>query len=592
MSLGRSIRSTQFITTYGVGSIIGTREGPSVIRTIKGSGLFQPDGNLDIEDWEIREERLTSILRSGGSSVRIFKLPTNAELNKPEDYPIYKVNPFPEWSRCRKHMILYRLERGQKRGCPRCGSLGEEEAWRKARREAIRFVRVCPKGHMDDVNWHALVHQDPSSCDNHTYRWRGGGSSLSEVTIECTECGESRNFGRAYRSSWSCSGRYPEEGRRREGCSEKSRIIQRNASNIRIPNLITALSIPPQTEKIYNILSHSSIRPLVMAEGLVEKPEDLMNGIKSLVERGEVSGQTLRTLEQEEAENIKEVMAEIREEQAKTRSPEELIQEEFDALRRAAEEGTGDRHRQLFEIEPEEVEFVETRLGGLRIVPVRRLRMVMVQNGYCRISTGEDYDLTERNYRDGEGNFWYPGVDLFGEGIFIDLVDPESGESIPLSVHGDAANLWMRGYQENQDVRHPVFVWWHSLSHRLIKSLAVDSGYSSAAIRERVYSQVDEADRSRAYGGILLFTVQRGGDGTLGGLISLASSFSRVIESALRDIDFCSNDPLCRERQFTPARINGSACYACLFSSETSCDHFNKNLDRNVLRDNKPRFES
>ena len=31
-----------------------------------------------------------------------------------------------------------------------------------------------------------------------------------------------------------------------------------------------------------------------------------------------------------------------------------------------------------------------------------------------------------------------------------------------------------------EEYLHPVFVWWHTLSHRLITALSVDSGYSSA----------------------------------------------------------------------------------------------------------------
>ncbi len=64
---------------------------------------------------------------------------------------------------------------------------------------------------------------------------------------------------------------------------------------------------------------------------------------------------------------------------------------------------------------------------------------------------------------------------------------------------------------------HPVFVWWHTLAHRLINALSVDSGYSSAAVRERVYVYLNTTDGSFD-GGILLYTVQPGGDGTLGGL--------------------------------------------------------------------------
>ncbi len=134
---------------------------------------------------------------------------------------------------------------------------------------------------------------------------------------------------------------------------------------------------------------------------------------------------------------------------------------------------------------------------------------------------------------------------------------------------------------------HPVFVWWHTLAHRLINALSIDSGYSSAAVRERVYNDIDPGT-GQAHGGILLYTAQPGGDGTLGGLIALVPHFDRVLRAALNTIDACSNDPLCSEEQFRAGRYNGAACYACQLISETSCEHRNTRLDRTLLMENLP----
>jgi hypothetical protein len=74
----------------------------------------------------------------------------------------------------------------------------------------------------------------------------------------------------------------------------------------------------------------------------------------------------------------------------------------------------------------------------------------------------------------------------------------------------------------------------------------VDSGYSSAAIRERVYTYTEN---NKTVGGLLLYTAQSGGDGTLGGLIGLVPHFERILKSALRNVDACSNDPICIEEE-------------------------------------------
>ena len=168
---------------------------------------------------------------------------------------------------------------------------------------------------------------------------------------------------------------------------------------------------------------------------------------------------------------------------------------------------------------------------------------------------------------------------MHGEGIFIDL---PPAENLDFNRFETAEAWWSEFKKKKTYLFHPVLVWWHTISHRFIKALSIDSGYSSASIRERVYIKADGDEHVR--GGVLLYTSQRGGDGSLGGLIALVPQFSRVVSAALRNLNSCSNDPLCLEQKFALGRINGAACYACLFLSETSCEFGNSYLDRNLLR--------
>ena len=50
-----------------------------------------------------------------------------------------------------------------------------------------------------------------------------------------------------------------------------------------------------------------------------------------------------------------------------------------------------------------------------------------------------------------------------------------------------------------------------------------------------------------------------------------------------------SFDPKLKEERGDPAhaRFNGSACYACCLLPETSCEEFNRLLDRKLLFDKK-----
>lgn len=127
---------------------------------------------------------------------------------------------------------------------------------------------------------------------------------------------------------------------------------------------------------------------------------------------------------------------------------------------------------------------------------------------------------------------------------------------------------------------HPIGIWWHTFSHRLIKAISADCGYSLASIRERIYI-VKEEDEIKA--GLLIYSARPGMDGTMGGLIYQVPRFKKIIERALQNIDMCSNDPICGTNHLRLGQLNGAACYACLFLPETSCEFGNIGLDRNLL---------
>jgi len=85
--------------------------------------------------------------------------------------------------------------------------------------------------------------------------------------------------------------------------------------------------------------------------------------------------------------------------------------------------------------------------------------------------------------------------------------------------------------------------------------------------------------------GLLLYTTG-GGDGSLGGLCSLADKkyFEGIIISSIKDSDWCSADPVCINSEAQgPQRSNMAACHNCLLIPETACDNFNSLLDRDLI---------
>lgn len=574
----QQIRPSQLITTYGPGSLIETPSGPVAICSL--DRIFQ-DNRLSLTDFEIVDARLAQSPSLNGAG--IVRIPVNAEVRAQESQWLYRSEALPFWSLCVEHRILY----ASSARCPNCALSTVARNRTKAGREAIRFVRACTNGHLDDVDWHYVVHGGPK-CTNQSghYLWQGGGSSLRNVTISCPDCQLQINFGTAYSRTWPCSERLPENGPRppQANCSAPARIVQRGAANLRVPDFASALTIPPLATRLTSILQDSRIMTLcnmLNAQGQIS--EIAFRNALGFVQPP-LGQSVMQFLQQCSWPEIQQAIGHVLAVVAGLARP--LKEEEFDSLQHAATFGAPPVSSSqigappLFEVRLTEVRNFSGPSGRhvFRVVPVSRLRMVMVQLGYRRLDP-PNAQLVTSGFS-SNGRTWYPGVELFGEGIYLDF----GSEELPLT--GSRYGSWMQSYMASaaDETLHPVHVWWHTLAHRLMRAFAIDSGYSSASIRERVFFRQRAGESAR--GGVLLYTVQPGGDGTLGGLLALVPRFDRVLASALRDLNNCSNDPLCAEA--VPNGINGAACYSCLLASETSCEYRNIHLDRTLLLENLP----
>ncbi len=593
--MAQPIRRSQFITTYGPGAILEGPDGPRVIPTLGDSGIFT---GRRPTDFEIADQRLSQALLEGSG---ILRLPSNAEVHEADFRGIYSTRPFPSWSLCVTHGVLYQKTSSDNRACPRCPPrVSRDDAWRQARREAIRFVRACQSGHMDDVDWLHMIRHRNTPCSPAYLHWRGGGGALRDVNVVCPDCGGQVNLGYAYSADWPCSGRQPEQGNFRPGCDQPSKIVQRGAANLRMPEIRTALTIPPRYTRLHRLFEMSVVQTMLVTARPQSK-HDLVLSLEDLASRGLLNQSLVEEIQDYPEENILGAVGDVLT-GGTASNDRELRLEEYKALSEAASRGAPPQQSPVrgsppqFEVIEQHVRvLMESAWYGLRITPVSRLRVVMVQKGYRRL--GPLNLLVDLPFDDGQ-RLWYPGVELFGEGVFVDL-NPATAHGHPSrDLQGPAANAWfdawvspssshLQARPHSRHELHPVFVWWHTLAHRLMNGMAIDSGYSAASLRERVFVEIDEQSGD-ASGGVLLYTAQPGGDGTLGGLIALVPQFERVLEAAMRDLDACSNDPLCSEETFGPTKHNGSACYSCALVSETSCEHRNMSLDRRLLLDNPP----
>ena len=156
-----------------------------------------------------------------------------------------------------------------------------------------------------------------------------------------------------------------------------------------------------------------------------------------------------------------------------------------------------------------------------------------------------------------------------------------------LAVQGRLADL-RQGHQawtEYRNIARPFpggpYVLLHTLSHLLIRSLAMRCGYPASSIRERIY--VEDTAEGLRYG-ILLYTGTPDAEGTLGGLVQQARHMEDHLADALRMGALCSNDPICA--QHAPGTsmerrwLHGSACHGL-------CTH-RRDLVRDAKRLSRP----
>ena len=243
---------------------------------------------------------------------------------------------------------------------------------------------------------------------------------------------------------------------------------------------------------------------------------------------------------------------------------------------------------------------------NLRAHRVTKLRTVTALKGFSRPvrdANGNLADLVSLSHSDENGIDWFAAVKSQGEGILITFDDESS-----LCENGKRWNCWSSKFAtlvadppENKHLYrglrneplttkinekhlaelHPMFVWWHTLSHHLIRTIQQDTGYSSSAISERIFAHKIDG---RWTGGILLYVTEGGMDGTLGGLTSLVPNIQKYLDIIGQESDNCSNDPLCTDVTSSSLE-HDRACYSCTYNSETSCGHRNLFLDRLLLRE-------
>ncbi len=582
------VRRSQLIATYGIGAIVDLEK-----------GSFMPMG---LEDWEsatrlpsltIGEARLQAQL-----GVSHFRLPPVTE----ELGPSGRVDPahsapairFPAWHECPKcHRIgtegdPFQLSAdGSQLECTAHG--------RPVFTTPVRFVLACRKGHMDEFPWAWWAHRRRNGgvCDRPTLelKSRGKSAALADLYVHCQKCGSSESMGDAFRpeslKGTSCHGRRPWLHDRQPGCDSPPRVIQRGASNAHFPVVASALSIPPVSEATFQIIEgHWMTLGALPAEAVAPVLTNLANTYDIPLDA---------------------LMAAYREKQKIEGTHGEFTDagsraEEYAALSNDRDDpivgGVAPQFCNAVSDPPDAIAPWFDLVGA-----VSRLREVRALAGFSRIEpfpvSGE---RIAKAIQDGQvsplsktARNWLPAAEIRGEGLFLrfrnEAVDawveanPDIAKRVQVLETRSAAIANDRGYLRDYRITARLLLV-HSFAHALIRTISIDCGYSSSALRERLY--VRDADPLRpAMNGVLIYTGSPDSEGSLGGLVRLADprQLERIVLQTIRNARWCGSDPVCLETDPAQSgdRVSGAACHCCLLVPETACEKFNRELDRTML---------
>jgi len=615
------MRRAQLVTPFGVGAMSVLVNGTSVIT----AGLdhwYAPDEakTLALEEYQEHDWRLEARLR-----VSEFRLPPDFrnkghgddQRNVRLTVPVLR---FPRWCFCMfcKRLELSTLTMQQPVLCKD----KKHADWKyKPRMSQVPFVAICTAGHLDDFPFDKWVHgSHQPACSGTLSLMSVGGGGLEGQRVVCDACSKERNLrgiteGRTVSGQerttlsdqlsspehpYLCTGAKPWLAELDGACDQPMRGALRAAGNVYFPKVESSIYLPRRegavSEQMHELMRHPAVsgtmRTLhsifgaeldvkMLREQLLKNlppelfgpihDEELIAGYRDLLgvdekepESGEESGNELLT------------------------GDDEWRYPEFQHIRQTPKDDC------LTATNPGLHMDLGPYLERVRSVDVlretRALRgFTRVRDDVLKLSVGK---ALLRRQPLPPAQDWLPAYVVKGEGIYFEL-DPgrleawEARSDVQRRAkkvtdhYGAIASE--RGLQDR--TLTPRFVLLHTLGHLLINELVFTCGYSSASLRERLYVSTTG---EREMAGLLIYTAAGDSEGTMGGLVRMArpDNLRSVFASAISDARWCSTDPVCMdagEKGQGPDSCNLAACHGCALLPETSCEEFNRFLDRGLV---------
>jgi hypothetical protein len=611
MPANKPIRRSQLISPWGVGQMINFPKDESLM--VAGLDLWELkfrelERSKSLDEFIVEEERLAKRLR-----VKNFRLPPDYR-----DNPLEKTNQFlkipfvrfPKWHYCTNCGYMHKVPIFHHEK-PRClgirfseRSCADTPNNRRRKLIPVRFISICPDGHIEDFPFEEWVHNG-SKCshDNPILRLRAGRSSgaLSGIEISCN-CGEKKSMAGAFnehaltRIGITCHAERPwlgeEVDRHNTGhCSQELRVVQKGASNVYFSNVKSSIYLPqwePSVDgELIDILEKNWD---FLNNGRVNNDFDRNRFMFVVTQKLRVDFDKIDFWIDKLLDAAKKKITGYDAMQA-TDSEEFYRKMEYDAILKEP----GSENQDFFVSKVDAKEFkgnTAVRNSFDAICLLHKLRETRAFTGFSRWLPEDGKDLEEKKafIKLGDSINWLPAIVVRGEGVFFkfnQLMIKEWAlkENVIERVKLLSDNYNKSRSDKGQQPRKVTaeFVLIHTFAHLVINQFSFECGYGSSALRERIYCNLESED---VMSGVLIYTASGDSEGSLGGLVRQGKpgNLERIVNNAIENARWCSSDPICIDSKGQgPNSCNLAACHNCALLPETCCEESNLLLDRAMV---------
>ncbi len=312
----------------------------------------------------------------------------------------------------------------------------------------IRFVCGCEDGHLQDVDWRRVVHQDTpdrSGCQEPLWLEDGGTSGDPRQTRIYCECGASLSLNDLFQPGrlGACRAEWPwiDDGRDPDGCNHMLRLLTRSATNTYFPQVTRVISLPESADQLADLVG------------------SLWSELQNCESAGDVkqarrfNSRIAATLDGYADEEVWARIASMRNAHERGDEAENPRLAEFAVLSSGGPViGTAAPdallHAETLPRNDWDPSNSPVLQGIASLVAVHRLREVACLYGFTRFEPApvvtdefEDVGLAVRGAPLARSPSWLPAVEQFGEGLFLtfDRDALQSWRSRPLVIERLAA---------------------------------------------------------------------------------------------------------------------------------------------------------